>query len=164
MREISVGHEVTLYALSLLVMVPAIYLHNPNCYLIGVLIFVVAFIFTIRRGLISPFIHPYYEKYFDVSGKRKSDAENMIEQFICDGGFTELQVHFQAIAVWKSECELRIQKSLLKKRRRKQFEQVIDDTAAFHFYNYVFQYAGYAGGLTPPAGSGGQASNQSDGK
>lgn len=123
-----------IYAMSVCFFVLAIYKHNSDCYILGIFLLVIALFFTLKQDLASPFKYPYFEKTFDVSGKRKPDIENLIEQFICEGGFTEVQEHCKIIANWKSECEQQIQDAFLQKLRRKQFEKCLDDNSAFHFY------------------------------
>lgn len=81
----------------------------------------------------SPFKYPYFNKAFDVSGKRKPDIENLIEDYINKGGFTEIQNHQEKIGAWKEESERKALSSILHSLREKQYLASIDDEHAFHF-------------------------------
>lgn len=89
--------------------------------------------------LSSPFQYPYYQKKFDVSGKRKPDLEKLIEGFINDGGFSEIEEHNKRIECWKKYCETEIQNSRLRDYRQKQYEQCIDDGNAYIFSMFRMQ-------------------------
>lgn len=102
--------------------------------LILALFFIPASIMGISRIFSSPFQYPYYRKAFDVSGKRKTNIEEYIEQFICDGGVSEIMAHEQAIADWHAKCEKYIDTCILKNLRRKQYERCKDDGHAYQFY------------------------------
>ncbi len=98
-----------------------------------VLLFVVCLI------LIPPFRYPYFDKKFDVSGKRNPDLEKLIENFINEGGFTEIQDHNERIQIWKEECETRIQNSVLQNWRRNQYNRCLDDDNTYRFYMFRMQ-------------------------
>ena len=102
-----------------------------------VLLFVV--IYTVFRILSSPFRYPYYEKEFDVSGKRNPNLENLIEAFINEGGFEEIKNHRRQVQMWKNECEAKMQKCVLKNLRRRQYHRCLDDNNAYCFYMFRMQ-------------------------
>lgn len=102
--------------------------------ILELLLWIPALVITAKRELSSPFLYPYYEKSFDVSGKRQPNIEEYIEQFICDGGFAEFESHKQTIYDWNLKCESYIQSSPLKRLRQKQYEQCKDDEHAYRFY------------------------------
>lgn len=83
----------------------------------------------------SPFKYPFYEKTFDVSGKRNPDIENLIEQFICEGGFDEIKKHEFQVNEWKEECGEKVENAILKKLRKKQFENclLLNDNSGYRF-------------------------------
>ncbi len=82
----------------------------------------------------SPFSYPYFIHRFDVSGKRSPHIEDYLDTFLISGGFTKIQSHQKVIEQWKSDSQQRIEKSILKSYRRKQYEKVLNDKAAFKFY------------------------------
>ena len=81
----------------------------------------------------SPFEYPYFDYYFDVSGKRKPQIEDLIDRFLIAGNFNLIQNHNEKIQYWKKECQQKIDKSKLKKYRIKQYQECIDDNHAFQF-------------------------------
>lgn len=82
----------------------------------------------------SPFSYPYFIHRFDVSGKRSPHIEDYLDMFLISDGFRKIQSHQKVIEQWKANSQQRIAKSILKNYRRKQYEQVLDDKAAFRFY------------------------------
>lgn len=102
-----------------------------------ILLFIV--IYTVTKILSSPFRYPYYEKKFDVSGKRNPNLENLIENFINEGGFWEIESHYERIQDWKDECEEKIEKSILEDLRRYQYIRCLDDNNAYRFYLFRMQ-------------------------
>lgn len=82
----------------------------------------------------SPFHYPYFIHYFDVSGKRKPQIDDLIDGFLNLGNFAEIQKHYQNILLWKQKCQEKIKKSRIKKYRKKQFNACQDDDSAFRFY------------------------------
>lgn len=53
----------------------------------------------------SPFQYPYFEYYFNVSGKRKPDIENLIDNFLNKKNFKIIKRHKEKIEEWKMECQ-----------------------------------------------------------
>ena len=82
----------------------------------------------------SPFQYPYFEYYFDVSGKRKPDIENLIDNFLNKKNFKIIKRHKEKIEEWKMECQRKIEKSILKKYRTKQYQKSLNDNIAYKFY------------------------------
>lgn len=82
----------------------------------------------------SPFRYPYFEYSFDVSGKRKPDIENLIDNFLNQQKFLMIKRHKEKIEQWKMECQRKIEKSKLKKYRIKQYQKSVDDCEAYKFY------------------------------
>lgn len=91
-------------------------------------------IVLLRIILRSPFVYPYFVKEFDVSGKRSPHIEDYLDMFLISGGFTKIQAHQEVIEQWKLDSHQRIEKSILKSYRCKQYKQVQNDKAAFRFY------------------------------
>lgn len=126
--------EIFLLLFGVLLLGVGIYGDNKESLIMGAILTILAIILFLINYLASPFVYPYYTKDFDVSGKRKPDTENLIEQFICDGGFSEIANHSKRIDIWKRECAEYIAKlSLLNKYRQKQYYKCINDDNAFRF-------------------------------
>lgn len=87
----------------------------------------------IRYILKSPFEYPYFVHNFDVSGKRKPEMNDLIDQYLNNGYFSAIEKHYQKVQKWRNECEIRIQKSFLKNYRMKQYNDVIDDEHMYQF-------------------------------
>ena len=103
-----------------------------SCILIGILLLI---LFGIILYLIlkSPFKYPYHTTTFDISGKRSPKIEDLIDTYLIDHGFNEFSAHYQKAQRWKTECESYISKSKLKKRRARQFKDILDDGKMFRF-------------------------------
>lgn len=81
----------------------------------------------------SPFRYPYFIHRFDVSGKRNPSIEDLLDNFIIEGNFQQMQEHAQKIKAWKEECRRKIDKSIMKKYRNAQFQKCLNDNNAFRF-------------------------------
>ena len=90
--------------------------------------------FILYLSFKSPFRYPYFEYSFDVSGKRKPDIENLIDNFLNQQKFLMIKRHKEKIEQWKMECQRKIEKSKLKKYRIKQYQKSVDDCEAYKFY------------------------------
>lgn len=82
----------------------------------------------------SPFLYPYFIYNFDVSGKRGPQIDDLLDMYLISGGFTEIEDHQKKIEQWKQESCQRIEHSLMKKYRRKQYLRALDDNKAFVFH------------------------------
>lgn len=93
----------------------------------------IAFLLIISDICKSPFSYPYFVRTFDVSGKRCPQIEDLLDEFLIDGGFDDIQRHMQIIDQWKRESRELVGRSFLKKRRQRQYLQAVHDDAAFQF-------------------------------
>lgn len=100
--------------------------------LITVLLLIAVF-FIVYLILLSPFKYPYFKEYIDISGKRLPNYNDYIDMYLCKNGFTKIWKHLEDINDWKESCERKINKSFIKRYRRKQYEQCLDDNNAFQF-------------------------------
>lgn len=91
-------------------------------------------LYAIYAILKSPFSYPYYIYQFDVSGKRRPHIEDFLDMFLISGGYSNIQTHQKVIEQWKLNSKQRIERSILKGYRYKQYKRVLNDTAAFKFY------------------------------
>ena len=82
----------------------------------------------------SPFLYPYFIYNFDVSGKRGPQIDDLLDMYLISGGFTEIEDHQKKIEQWKQESCQRIEHSLMKKYRKKQYLRALDDNKAFVFH------------------------------
>ncbi len=82
----------------------------------------------------SPFSYPYFIHYFDVSGKRGPQIDDLLDMFLISGGLADIQNHCKKIEQWKQESCQQIEHSLMKKYRRRQYLRAVDDNNAFVFY------------------------------
>ena len=94
---------------------------------------IVTIVLILRRILKNPFEYPYFDHYFDVSGKKLPKTEDYIDDFLNYGGFNKIEYHQAKIQKWKDECAESIQNSRLKGRRQKQYERCVDDSQAYRF-------------------------------
>lgn len=86
------------------------------------------------RMLRSPFSYPYFNLYFDVSGKRKPKMENLIDDHLNETRLEDIERHLETVGLWEIACKEKVEKSVLKKRRAQQFEKCRDDEHAFRFH------------------------------
>lgn len=104
---------------------------------LAVISFITILIIIIAGVLInilkSPFHYPYFTYTFDVSGKRKPQIEDLIDDFFINGNFPKIEDHEKNIQQWKNFCTEKIEHSLLKSRRMKQYQECLDDKSAFQF-------------------------------
>lgn len=91
-------------------------------------------IFALCKILKSPFSYPYFRHRFNVSGKRNPRIEDYLDTYLFSDGFVKIQSHQKAIEQWKYNSQKRIERSILKKLRRKQYRKALDDRAAYKFY------------------------------
>lgn len=81
----------------------------------------------------SPFTYPYQYFIFDVSGKRKPKIEDLIDKYLNEHGMETILEYYEYVEEWKTECQNRISKGILKKKRKQQFLSCLDDDAMFQF-------------------------------
>ncbi len=110
-----------------------IYFDSITVYILAIILILLV-ILLLWLLLKSPFVYPYFIHIFDVSNKRNPHIEDYLDNYLISGGLTKIQKHKSDIEQWKSKCEHKIEKSLLKNYRRKQYERILDDDEAFHFY------------------------------
>lgn len=90
--------------------------------------------FIVYRLLRNPFQYPYFVWWFDVSYKRNVDITDCIDSFLCnEQNWRALKQHEQSIKQWKHDTENYLQTCILKKRRIRQYQEVLDDNSAFRF-------------------------------
>lgn len=102
-------------------------------YVIGFIAFLLI-VGLVALILVSPYHFPYFKHTFDVSGKRKVKIEDLIDEFLINNGFHYIEEHRNYIDAWKRNCEGKIEKSVLKKYRQKQYERCLDYAKTFQFY------------------------------
>lgn len=98
--------------------------------LIGIIAFIINRIIKFFK---SPFKYPYLICNFDVSGRRNPKIEDYIDNYLNEGNLDYIKARKQYIEDWKSQCAEKIQKSLFKNYRQRQFEECLDDSNAFQF-------------------------------
>ena len=81
----------------------------------------------------SPFKYPYDNIYIDISGKRNQQMDNLIDRYLIQNGLTSFYEHCKKVENWKTECQSRIDRAILKKYRNKQFLSCVDDENMFVF-------------------------------
>lgn len=109
-------------------------LNSFEIYLAGAVVIVVIAIIAMVFCLTSPFQYPYFIYYFDISGRRRPQNMDLIDEFLITTNFQKIQEHNQYILSWKEECKEKIEGSKLKNYRKNQFNACIDDDNAFKFY------------------------------
>lgn len=94
----------------------------------------------ITRALGNPFRYPYFVWQFDVSGRRNVDLGDHIDRFLNEEGNRKaLCAHRRAVEDWKRAQEAYLERCHLKKRRRRQYLETLDDGHAYRFQAVRFQ-------------------------
>ena len=114
------------------------YYRNLLIWIIGILC-VLGVVFLIIRLFSSSFRYPYFIQYFDVSGKHNPKIEDLIDEYLISDGFYDIHNHLKEISSWKNNCEERIEHSVFRRLRQKQYFQSVDDDRAFVFIAYRTQ-------------------------
>ena len=102
--------------------------------MIVIAIMAVVFIILLVAGLCSPFHYPYFTHAFNVSKKRNPQIEDYIDDFLIDDGMELINQHQQIVDNWKNDSEEKIRRSLLRRLRKKQYLECLDDDNAYHFF------------------------------
>ena len=92
-------------------------------------LFVLVFYFIFR----SPFRYQYRIFEIDISGKHSPDIKDIIDDLLIREGIVGFSTHKQLVDQWKINCQNRVEKSLFKKLRAKQFAKCVDDERMFCF-------------------------------
>lgn len=99
------------------------------------IVFLVPFLGLLLYSILkSPFSYPYFIYEFDVSGKRSPQIDDLLDTFLISDGYKDIKNHQRIIDEWKQESCQRIERSILKKYRRRQYERALDDNKAYVFY------------------------------
>ncbi|SKA60957.1 hypothetical protein SAMN02745111_00311 [Eubacterium uniforme] len=98
---------------------------------IYILLIIISICIVLYCILRNPFIYPYFYRYHDITGKRNVDINDEIDKFLCSGGFRLIQEHENKVINWKKECTEKINKSILKKYRKGQFNKILDDSNTY---------------------------------
>lgn len=104
------------------------------CAVIAIIAIIIYFI--VNKILKSPFSFPFFVYSFDISGKREPKVEDLLDGFLIEGNFDDIESHKQYIdLVWKPECLSKIDKArALKKRREMQYQVCCsNESRAYHF-------------------------------
>lgn len=99
-----------------------------------IIVLVILTIYVLYLIFKSPFHYPYFNYYFDVSGKRKPQIDNLIDNFLIEQQFPIVILKHKEIECWKLECQKKIENSIMKKYRTKQYQESLNDRCAFRFY------------------------------
>ncbi|MGM9636591.1 MAG: HNH endonuclease [Eubacteriales bacterium] len=103
------------------------------CFLIFLFLFLISILYIYFA---SPFKFPYIKIEFDITSKRQPDIRDYIDQYLINNGLTEINRAIDNLDYWKNECERKIQNSIFKKQRRKQYEICLDENNMFIFSFY----------------------------
>lgn len=98
------------------------------CALVAVLIFL------IYQILKNPFNYPYFIFSFDVTGKRKIEIEDYIDNFLRnEQNWRLIQAHQYKIQEWKRQTDNYLKTCVMKKYRSRQYHKILDDEHAYRF-------------------------------
>lgn len=96
-----------------------------------VLLFIVAILMIINGFIayyvINPFHFPHIVIKLDVSGRRQPNAEDIIDEYLNDNGFYDIENGYKEISDWVEKQKEHISKMMFSKHRMVQFESIITD-------------------------------------
>ncbi len=98
-----------------------------------IILFILILVRLIVRTLKNPYKFPYYYVDLDVSRRKNVKMIDELEMYLIQNGLDEFTMHCNHIEEWKTQTYQLANKSILKSRRQKQFNQIIDDKSAFIF-------------------------------
>lgn len=101
--------------------------------IISVILLIISLIIFLYIFLRNPFEFPYKEIEINVSGKRKPNIYDNIDEYLIKNRMQPFDDHFQLLQKWKEKCRKKISKSPFKKRRNKQFNKALDEARLFWF-------------------------------
>ncbi len=82
----------------------------------------------------SPFQYPYFYEDIDISGRRNVNTDDLLDEFLNDGGYEAVKRHQSEINRWKEQSHRRIERSgPLKLLRYKQYLNAVNDGNAYRF-------------------------------
>lgn len=99
----------------------------------AVIVGIIILILIVRRIFRSPFQYPYFTHEFDISGKRNPEIADLIDNYINEGNIQRLIEHRDLVEHWKNLCQKKIDRSMIKSIRTKQFKKCMDDDNMFRF-------------------------------
>lgn len=112
----------------------------PVIAVMAVVMIAVVVTVEVTKALSNTFRYPYFVWRFDVSGKRNVDLEGHIDRFLNEEGNREaLRAHRRAVGDWKRAQEAYLERCRLKKRRRRQYLETLDDGHDYRFQAVRFQ-------------------------
>lgn len=99
-----------------------------------ILFIILITLFILYLILKSPYHYPYFYHVFDVSGKRRPNIDDLIDNYIISGHSDLIQSHYEMVEKWKEENIAKIEKTkILKNYRKNQFYRCLDDDNLFYF-------------------------------
>lgn len=101
---------------------------------IVVVILVILLALVIASFVKSPFSFPYKRIEFDVTAKRQPDIEDYVDNYLINNGLDGITKALDRVDQWQKDCERKIQKSVFKRRRKKQYLECCDEK---HLYVFV---------------------------
>lgn len=109
-------------------------LFQTTFFKVGVVLILLCIVGAIIEQILrSPFKYPYFEKRLDVSGRRKPQMTELIDEYLVENRMDEIDAHRDEVDQWKYECQQKIEKSPLHNLREKQFKEALDDIHAYRF-------------------------------
>lgn len=89
----------------------------------GICFFISILCFLNYHDSLPPF--PVKHIIIDISGRRNVDKQEEFEKYLLEHGLDEFTEHEYVIKSWKKACEEIIEKTILKKRRKEDFRQML---------------------------------------
>lgn len=96
---------------------------NSSIYIVFAIVIIIILLIVLCH---NPFKYPYYHLPLDVSNKRNIDIQEEIEKYMLIYTFDSISKHQSKVIKWEKQAEHRINRSLFKKTRLRQYNKVHD--------------------------------------
>lgn len=75
----------------------------------------------------NPFQFPYIVIHLDITGRRQPRIDDVIDEYLNNGGFEDVEAGYERLIDWKKSQKARIPTMLFSKHRMKQYKSVLTD-------------------------------------
>ena len=102
--------------------------------LLVIFIFIIIALITIYEK--QPFVFPHKIIRINITSKRNTDVLDYIDKYLLKHSMEDLDKTKKQLDKWKSDCEEKINASIFRKHRRRQYLHCCDEARLFHFCLY----------------------------
>ena len=101
--------------------------------LVVFILVIIAFVTLYEK---KPFEFPYKIIRINITSKRNTDILDYVDKYLLKHSMEDLDKTKMQLEKWKSNCEEKINASIFRKHRRRQYLRCCDEARLFHFCLY----------------------------